>query len=177
MAVSDENWRRTGELTPDFSFGLLGGGTWSSRSLPGGRFTLLTVYRGKWCGQCRKQLSALDALVDEFAERDVAVVAVSADTEERAAEFVNSLDLSRLAVGYEMPLDAARQLGVFVSARAKPVEMPLFCEPASFLIGTDQRVFSAWIASCAYARTEPRGILEYVDFIGERTDRTPRGSA
>lgn len=175
--MSEEPWRRTGGLVPDIRFSLLDGGTWSSRDPVEGKFKLLTIYRGKWCGQCKKQLTALDALVPDFNRLGVSVVAVSADTQERASEFSQSLSLKNLSVGYEFPMEAARQFGTFVSAQAKPVEMPLFSEPASFLIGRNYKIFAAWIASCAYARTPPEGMLEYVEFIGDNTNKVPRGSS
>lgn len=172
-----ETWRRTGDAIPDFEVNLLGGGVWRSQELVAGRFTLLNIYRGKWCHQCARHLKELDLLVPDFANHDVAVVAVSADTQERAIEFYEKLALQNLRVGYEMPIDKARELGVFVSSKAKEEEMPLFCEPAHFLIGTNHKVFAAWISSCAFARANPQGILEYVDFIGDKVNKVPRGSA
>lgn len=172
-----ENWRRTGGAIPDFEFNLLNGGNWHSTDSIDGRFALLNVYRGKWCHQCTRHLKELDALVPLFAERQVSVVAVSADTRERASEFSETLGIRQLQLGYEMPIEKARELGVFISSRAKEEEMPLFCEPAHFLIGANHKVFAAWISSCAFARTTPQGILDYVDFIGEKVNKTPRGSA
>lgn len=172
-----DNWRRTGSEIPDFEFHLLNGDTWWSHEVVQGRFTLLNVYRGKWCHQCTRHLKELDALIPEFASRQVSVVAVSADTKERAQEFSDKLGIQHLRVGYEMPLDKARELGVFISSAAKDEEMPLFCEPAHFLIGANHKIFAAWISSCAFARTAPQGILDYVDFIGEKVDKKPRGSA
>ena len=150
-----ETWRRTGDEIPDFEVNLLGGGVWRSQELVAGRFTLLNIYRGKWCHQCARHLKELDLLVPDFANHDVAVVAVSADTQERAIEFYEKLALQNLRVGYEMPIDKARELGVFVSSKAKEEGMPLFCEPAHFLIGTNHKVFAAWISSCAFARANP----------------------
>jgi len=175
--MSMDSWRRTGGEIPEFEFTLLNGGTWRSRDPIDGRFQLLNVYRGKWCHQCTRHLKELDVLVPDFADRQVSVVAVSADTQERAAGFAEQLGIKNLRIGYEMPIDRARELGVFTSAKAKEEEMPLFCEPAHFLIGANHRIFAAWISSCAFARTTPQGILDYVDFIGEKVNKTPRGSA
>ena len=168
---------RTGTLVPDFEFKLLNGENWCSREQGEGQFTLLTIYRGMWCSHCKKQLQELDSLVDEFARRGVNVVAVSADTQERAQHVVDDYQLEKLTLGYEIPIESARELGVFVSRRVKDIEMPLFCEPASLLIDKNAKLFSAWIASCAFARTDPSGILAYVDFISQHGDRPPRGSA
>ena len=169
--------RRTGENIPALEFSLLKGGRWSGKTVPEKDFTLLTVYRGMWCPHCKHQLSELDRLYDEFESRAVSVVAVSADTQSRAASMVEELGLKNLRVGYEIPIESARQLGLFVSKGIKEVEMPLFCEPGSFLIDSQARVFAAWIASNAFARTEPESMLAYIDFIKEKKHRAPRGSA
>ncbi|NIB38525.1 redoxin domain-containing protein [Pseudomaricurvus alkylphenolicus] len=169
--------RKTGELVPEFGFELVNGGHWNSRDIVPGSFTLLTVYRGKWCPHCKNQLTELDQLNGDFAERGVATLAVSADTRVRAESTITELGLDRLTMGYEIPIDRARDLGLFISSQVKDEEMPLFCEPGSFLIDADSRVFAAWIASNAFARTAPRDILAYVDFISEKKGRPPRGSA
>lgn len=175
--MTDTSWRQTGAEVPEFDLSLLDGGSWSSLEPIEGRFRLLNIYRGKWCGQCKKHLKTLDKLMPAFRNVGVEIIAASADTRERAAEFADMLEIENLSIGFEFPMEAARELGVFVSARAKDEEMPLFFEPAHFLIGANHRVFAAWISSCAFARTSPQGILDYVEFIGERTDRVPRGSA
>ena len=90
---------------------------------------------------------------------------------------IQELGLEQLTVGYELPIESARELGLFISKGIKDVEMPLFCEPGTFLIDDQSRIFAAWIASNAFARTEPESILAYIDFITEKAHRAPRGSA
>ena len=178
MSSNKQSGRQTGNPVPDFKIGLLNGGTWSSRQEPeAGKWTLLTIYRGMWCPHCKRQLQELDALVEEFRERGVSVVAASADTEERARQTASDCGLDRLTLGHEIPIESARELGAFVSRGIKDVEMPLFCEPASFLIDKNARLFTAWVASCAFARTPPADMLAYVDFLADHGDRPPRGSA
>lgn len=169
--------RRTGVLVPDFEISLLSGGDWSSRGTVDSRFTLLTIYRGMWCPHCKKQLQELDALVDDFRERSVSIVAASADTETRARQMAADLGIVQLNMGYDVPLEPMREMGAFISSRVKDIEMPLFCEPASFLIDQNAKLFAAWVASCAFARTSPADVLDYVDFLAGHSDRPPRGSA
>jgi peroxiredoxin len=169
--------RKTGEMIPEFGFELVNGGRWNSRDIAPGSFTLLTVYRGMWCPHCKKQLTELDRLHGDFAERGVTTLAVSADTQARVESTVIELGLKELTMGYQMPIEPARELGLFISSQVKDEEMPLFCEPGSFLIDADARVFAAWIASNAFARTAPKDILAYVDFISSKKGRPPRGSA
>ena len=169
--------RKTGEDIPDFDIALLGGGSWHSREKPRGRYTLLTVYRGKWCPHCKLQLSELDRLHEDFAARGVQVLAASADTCQRAESMSAELGLKNLLLGYEIPISAARDLGLFISSQVKDEEMPLFCEPGTFLIDGQSKIFAAWIASNAFARTSPADVLAYVDFLADKQGRPPRGSA
>ncbi len=172
-----ESARRPGTQVPEFDIPRLSGETWSSREAPAGKFTLLTIYRGMWCGHCKEQLQELDGLVEEFKQRGVSVIAASADTRDRASKTAEDYGLLNLDLGYEIPIDSARELGVFISSQVKEIEMPIFCEPASLLIDKQGKLFAAWIASCAFARTSPSGVLAYVDFLADHGDRPPRGSA
>lgn len=169
--------RRTGNLIPDFRFNTLGGGAWHSRDGGGATFRLLTIYRGMWCPHCKRQLQELNTLHDSFLGVGVRPIAVSADTRERAAGSQKDYALDKLLVGFEMPFDAARELGVFLSKGINDSEMPLFCEPASFLITADNRIQAAWIASNAFARTSMTEVRSYIDFLAEHAFRGPRGSA
>lgn len=168
---------RTGELLPEFTVQLLNGAMWRSQDQPVGTMSLLTIYRGMWCGQCKKQLQALERLNDEFASRGVDVVAVSADTKTRARSMANDYALHKLNIGFDVSIASARAMGVFISKQEKTIEMPLFCEPATFLINKETKLQAAWIASTAFARVVPDDILAYVDFLAQHSDRAPRGSS
>ncbi|MGI3183867.1 redoxin domain-containing protein [Nioella aestuarii] len=167
--------RRTGDIIPDFKFNTLDGEGWHSRGRISGYFALLTIYRGKWCPYCKAQLQALDALHASFLDVGVSPVAVSADTRARAETSQRDYGLENLQLGYEMPIEPARQLGVFISAGINDREMPLFCEPASFLIAPGNRIQAAWIASNAFARTRMDEVRAYIDFLNDHPDRAPRG--
>ncbi len=168
---------KTGGPLPEFKINLLNGGSWLSSTRPSGSMSLLTIYRGMWCGHCKTQLQSLERLQDDFAARGVDILAVSADTEARARAMAKDYGLSRLTIGYEMPIEQARAMGVYISKREKEIEMPLFCEPATFLINNQGRVQAAWLASTAFARVSPDDILNYVDFLANHSDRDPRGSS
>lgn len=168
---------KTGRPLPEFVIELLNGESWQSNDKPSGHMILFVVYRGMWCGHCKHQLQSLERLYDQFAEREVEVVAVSADTESRAREMAVDYGLSKLSIGYEMPISSAREMGVFISKQEKEIEMPLFCEPASFLINKEGNIQAAWIASNAFARTSADDMLAYVDFLAQHSGRAPRGSA
>ena len=168
--------RRTGDLIPRFTFETLNGGVWGSRSPSAGMFRLLVIYRGMWCPFCKEQLQELNALHDSFTDAGVTPVAVSADTRARAEISRNEYALDQLRIGYEMPIGVAREMGVFISAGIKSKEMPLFCEPACFLLNAENQIQAAWIASNAFARTRMREVRRYIGFLTAHPDRAPRGS-
>ena len=168
--------RQTGQVLPAFGFRTLSGATWRSDAAAPTPFRLLVVYRGMWCGQCKKQLIALNELHDSFVSAGAPPIAVSADTEPRCRSTQRDYKLDKLDLGFEIPIDLARQLGVFVSTGVTEREMPLFCEPATFLITADNRIQAAWITSCAFGRVRMDEVRGYVDFVKEHPGRPPRGS-
>lgn len=140
-------------------------------------FRLLVIYRGMWCPHYKAQLLELEALHDSFVNAGTHPVAVSADTRTRSEVTQRGYELNRLKIGCDMPLEAARDLGVYISAGINERKMPHFCEPASFLIDTENRIQAVWIASNAFARTSMQGVRDYIDFLNDHPDRAPRGSA
>jgi peroxiredoxin len=63
-------------------------------------FTLVLFYRGLHCPICKQYLRELDRKLDDFAPRGVDVIAVSTDSEERAARSKEEWELARLPIGY-----------------------------------------------------------------------------
>ena len=110
-----------------------------------------------------------------FEDRKVEVIAVSADNKERAQRAIDEWPLTRLRLGYNLSLDAARKLGLYISSATKEVEMPLFTEPGMFLIAPDQTLFATWISSYPLARPQLDEIIRGIDFIVDN-NRPPRGT-
>lgn len=104
-----------------------------------------------WCPHCKAQLTELETLCESFVAAGVQPIAASADTSDRANVTRLELGLEKVELGYEMPIETARDLGVFISFGINDREMPLFCEPASFLISSKNRIQAAWVASNALA--------------------------
>jgi len=101
---------------PPLNVNLAGGGLFDLRSERPKHFTLLVFYRGLHCPICKGQLRELESKLDEFDKRGVAVVAVSSDTKERAAQNREAWGLALLRIGYGLDLAAARSWGLFISA-------------------------------------------------------------
>jgi hypothetical protein len=85
-------------------------------------------------------------------------------------------NLSKLKVGYGLPIDAARAWGLFISRAVRADETPIFAEPGTFLVDRDGRLNFAVINSLTRLRPYPRDILDAIDRIIE-TGAPARGEA
>ena len=94
---------------PQLNVNLAGGGSLDLEKEKPANFTLLVFYRGLHCPICKTQLRELESKLDEFDKRGVAVVAVSSDTKERAAQTSEAWGLTRLRLGYGLDLASARR--------------------------------------------------------------------
>jgi peroxiredoxin len=130
---------------PPLNVNLAGGGSFDLGSEKPAHFMLL-FYRGLHCPICKTQLRELESKLEEFDKRGVAVVAVSSDTKERAAQTREAWGLTRLRIGYGLDLAAARRWGLFISSgrgmTSAGVEEPArFSEPALYLIRPDGTLY------------------------------------
>ena len=99
---------------------------------------LVVVYRGKHCPFCTDYLNELKDLTSEFNEARVDVVAVSADTEERAkmqaAEVNPNYD-----VGYGLTIEQMQALGLYITIPRSELEYDRpFSEPALFVVNENK---------------------------------------
>ncbi len=133
-------------------------------------FSLVVVYRGLHCPICRTQLRDLESKLDAFIEKGVGVIALSTDSEERAARAKTDWGLPRLRVGYGFSLGAAREWGLFLSAgrgtTSIGVEEPaLFAEPGLFLVRSDGTLYFSSVQTMPFARPSFADILGAIDFV------------
>jgi peroxiredoxin len=166
---------------PSLSVPTVGGGTWSLGDQKPQHFTLIVFYRGLHCPICRGYVSELDRLHEEFAARGVGVVAISGDSAERAVRTVEDWGLSRLTVGHGLPIDKAREWGLFVSSsRGKTSlgidEPALFSEPGIFLVRPDRTLYFAAVQTMPFARPHFKEMLTAIDFV-LKNDYPARGEA
>jgi peroxiredoxin len=167
--------------TPDLSVPVAHGGRWTLSARAPRRFTLIVAYRGLHCPICRAYLSELDRMHAEFVARGVDVLAVSADGAERAAQAVTQWGLTNLAIGHSLPLDVARDWGLYVStSRTRPsagIEEPaLFTEPGVFLVRPDRSLYYAAVQTMPFARPHLDELLRAIDFV-VMNDYPARGEA
>ncbi len=162
---------------PALDLPLVGGGRFDLTACRPTQFTLVVVYRGVHCPQCKKQLFELDARLGEL--RDVGVdevVAVSGDAQERAEKAVREWELDHLRVAYEMDEAAMRAWGLYVSAGLTDAEPPMFSEPGLFLVRPDATLYSAHVQSTPFARPRLDDLLTALEFVREK-DYPARGES
>ena len=154
---------------PPLEVPLVGGGRWRLADEQPRLFTMVVFYRGRHCSICARYLAELEAKLPAFDERGVNVIAISADTEDRAAAAKQAWKLERLRIGYGLDFDVARQWGLYLSAgkyvtRQGVGEPPVFIEPALYLVRPDGRLYYGSVQTMPFGRPAFDEILHAIDF-------------
>lgn len=158
---------------------LLGGGAWDLAERRPERFTMVVFYRGFHCPVCTTYIRELDRLVADFAARGIEVVAISSDSEARAALTKEKWGLGTVPVAYGLPIPTAREWGLYIStSRGKSSsgvdEPPVFSEPGIFVIRPDRTLYWATTSTMPFARPHFSEMLQAFDFV-QRLDYPARG--
>jgi peroxiredoxin len=162
---------------PPLDLPLAGGGRFVLAEQSPEAFSLVVFYRGLHCPQCKDQLQELDTMLGRLAEVGItSVVAVSSDTEQRAARTVAEWGLTSVPVAYGLTEDQMRAWDLYVSKGVKEPEPDVFNEPGLFLVRPDGSVYSAHVQSTPFARPHLSNLLNAVRFVREQ-DYPARGEA
>ena len=164
------------ERMPELRFKTLSGSPWPSADSKNKRFSMWVFYRGVHCSYCKKNIESLQQWLPEFQRRNVAVIAISADSRNRAEQAKSEWKVTQLELGYDLDIESARRLGLYVSTKIREAEMDKFCEPGVFLVSPDHTLFTAWIQAYPHARPHFEEIIGCIDFVNEHK-RPPRGNA
>lgn len=150
---------------PELSVDTVGGGRWNLAEQKPEQFTLVVFYRGLHCPICKGYLPDLQSQLDAFRKRGVEVVAISADPRDRAEQAKREWGLDRLRIGYGLPIETAREWGLFISEGISDKETAQFSEPGVFLIRPDGTVYYEAIQSMPFARPSFRELLGAIDVV------------
>lgn len=161
--------------TPDLTINLVNDTKWKLSDQHPENFTLIVIYRGKHCPICKKYLQTIQEHLSEFSEKGVNVIAISSDSEKRAKSTYEDWDVKDLPIGYNFPIEQAREWGLYISKGIKE-EPEYFIEPALFIIRPDQTLYASSIQSMPFARPEIGALLKSFDFIID-DDYPARGEA
>lgn len=157
------------QKTPELHVETLSHGAFNLSAETSERGTVVCFYRGLHCPICAKYLTELDKKVDVFAERGVGVIALSADTRERAQSMAENISASRLRIGYGLALSKAREWGLYIStSRGKTsigIEEPaLFSEPGLFLVSPDRSLYYGSVQTMPFVRPHFSELVGALDF-------------
>lgn len=157
---------QAGSDMPKLSLPKVGGGEISVGNAS--KWEMVVVYRGKHCPICRSYLKTLDSLLDEFRDGDTAVVAISADTKEKA-ETEAKEEGWRFPVGYGLSQDQMRRLGLYISEPRSPQETDRpFPEPGLFVINPEGKIQIIDVSNAPFARPPLDAVLKGIKFIREK---------
>ncbi len=135
---------------------------------------LLVVYRGKHCGRCKPYLNQIESMLARWNKAGFDVVAVSADTPEKAAADIAEYGWS-FPVGCGLDEATMHSLGLYVSDPLTPDETDRrFAEPAVFCLRPDGAVQIAAISNGPSARPDLEALLDGMIFTIEN-EKPARG--
>lgn len=156
-----------GQRVPDITVPQVGGGTvrLAGEGANDASWRLVLIYRGKHCPICTRTLRELDAVREELEALDVGVVAVSADSEARAAEHVAEIQPS-FPVGYGLDAEAMHRLGLYISAPRPEsgIEWP-FAEPGLFVLNERNELVVVDLSNVPFARPDLAGVVRGLRFL------------
>ncbi|WP_075217999.1 redoxin domain-containing protein [Mongoliimonas terrestris] len=166
---------------PPLRVGTVGGPCWRLCDQKPKNFTLVVFYRGLHCDACRVQLQELEANIRAFRERGVRVIAVSADSRDRAERTAEAWGIEELTLCWGLTTDQARAWGLYLSeGRGRTAdgldEPAFFVEPALFLVRPDNTLYASILQTLPFARPHAADILAALDAI-IASGEAPRGSA
>ncbi len=154
---------QAGAPFPSFSWQSVAGSEMTPSKADGWRF--LTVYRGKHCPLCKRYLTHLDGMQDEFATAGITIWALSADPIDRARSEAEE-------EGWTLPILAGltgqqmNDLGVYISSPRSPEETDRdFAEPAAFVINPAGNVQVVAVSNAPFARPDLKGLLAGINFV------------
>lgn len=142
----------------------------------GDGWRLLVIYRGRHCPLCKKYLATLNEMLADFKAANIDVSVLSTDGEEKARTESEECGW-RFPVGYDLTVEQAKQLGLYVSSprSAQETDQP-FAEPGVFFINPKDEVQIIDVSNAPFARPDLRSLLDGLCFVIEK-DYPVRGTA
>lgn len=160
---------------PDIDVPLAGGGRWRLADNAPDFMLMIDVFRGVHCPRCRRHLEEMSARHEEFSEIGLDRIAMSADPAERAEQSRSEWDMPNVPLGYGLPIEVARQLGLYISQNYASHESEIFAEPGVFFVMPDLTLYGAVINTFPFARPKIDDLLEVARIVKER-NYPPRGT-
>lgn len=170
-----KNTPHPGTDFPRVALPTIAGGSVTLGQPSSGQSQLIVVYRGLHCPICKKYLGQLNNMRADFEAMAVEIVAVSTDPKGKAEQFSEEAHLD-LTVAYDLSIEQARELGLFISTplSAQETDAP-FAEPGVFFVRPDGSLHFSDVASAPFCRPDLEMIKKGVGYISEK-GYPPRGT-
>ena len=152
------------QKTPSLSLPLVGGDHFDLSMETPNFATLVVAYRGLHCPICASYLAELDRMTPDFVASGVTTLAVSMDGQEKAQAMADKIGTQHLRIAYDLPVEIARNWGLYISLSIREAEPAVFSEPGVFLVKPDQTLFYLSIQTMPFARPQLSDILGAVNF-------------
>lgn len=152
----------------------LGGGD-LTLGIPSGKmdWQLISVYRGKHCPYCSRYLQELDTLAPRLNAVGIDVVAVSADSLDRAEPHIEQLGVN-LTIGYDLSVAQMRTFGLYISEPRSAAESPRpFAEPGLFVVNEKGLLQVTDISSSPFVRPHLETLVGGLEFIRNPENNYP----
>lgn len=137
---------------PELSVSIVGNSEWKLANQQPEHFHFVFFYRGYHCPICKSYLRSIDRKLGELSAMGIDAVAISSDSEERAARSKEEWKIENLPIGYELSIEKAREWGLFVSKAIKPEEPEVFSEPGLFVVRPSGELYAASIQTMPFTR-------------------------
>lgn len=159
-----------GQPVPPLRVKTVGGPCWRLCDQKPKHFTLVVFYGGYHCLFCERQLKEIEANYERFCKLGVRVLAVSADTRERAELTAEEWGLDKLTLCWGLTMDQARAWGLYISRgrgrSSRGIDEPaFFTEPAVFFVRPDGTLHSAIVQSMPIARPRLEDLLHGIEYV------------
>jgi len=161
---------------PELVVDTVNGMTWNLRDQKPKNFTMVVFYRGLHCPVCKSYLEELNTKIEQFRDKGVNVICISANNQSLAEKTAVKWDIEKLTIGFDFSIENARKWDLFVSEGISEKEPKEFFEPALFLIKPDNTLYATAIQSMPFARPKFDDLLKSISFVLNE-DYPARGEA
>jgi peroxiredoxin len=150
-----------GDPFPSLTMKLPGGCTFRLPDAATGHFSVVLFFRGSWCPYCNAQLRAFQRSLDQLADLDITVAALSVDDEATTQDLIARHGL-RFPVGHSADTAAvAAVTGAFTN------DDPAYLQSTGFVLDPAGRVVVSVYSSGAIGRLVPEDAIGLIRYLGE----------
>ncbi|MDA0149640.1 peroxiredoxin family protein [Vibrio sp. LaRot3] len=170
---------KAGSPFPNLSATLLNGDSVTlGKPREGASWQAVFVYRGKHCPLCTKYLNELEGYIQELADIDVDVLAVSGDAKHQLEQHLEKLNIS-FPIAFGLTEEQMKTLGLYISIpRSEQETDHNFSEPGLFVINEKGQLHVVDISNNPFVRPELGALVRGLAWIKDPNNHYPiRGTS